>query len=222
MYRAMALKELREIRGIAISAVAAYCCLVAAAVNPRLLPPGTRQGNMPPFVDDGFFGGWFVCICVVVTIALGLRQTLGESVAGTYSFLFHRPARRRWLVGIKLLVGMSVYLVCGPVAILGYGIWAATPGTHASPFEWSMTVPYWVIWFGMTLLYLGAFLTGLRPGRWYGSRILPLAATGPAIFGVIASVIVVGNVLWPLLLALIAGIWMIAMIFFVARVRDYS
>ena len=26
---------------------------------------------------------------------------------------------------------------------LRYAIWAATPGTHASPFEWSMTLPTW-------------------------------------------------------------------------------
>ena len=222
MFRAMAWKELREIRGIAISGVAAYCYLAAAAVNPRLLPLGTWRGNMPPFVDDGFFGGWFVSISVVVAIALGLRQTLGESIAGTYPFLFHRPARRRWLVGMKLLVGMSAYLVCGPIAILAYGVWAATPGTHASPFEWSMTVPYWAIWLGMTLLYLGAFLTGLRPGRGYGSRLLPLAATSPVIFIVVASALVGGHVLWPLLLVFIAGAWMIAMISLVARARDYS
>ena len=149
-------------------------------------------------------------------------KRLGESVAGTYPFLFHRPARRRWLIGMKLLVGMSVYLVCGPLAILVYGVWAATPGTHAGPFEWSMTVPYWLIWFGMTLLYLGAFLTGLRPGRWYGSRLLPLAATVPAIFIVVTTAFVAGKVLWPLLLTFIAGSWMIAMIFLVARTRDYS
>jgi hypothetical protein len=222
MFRAMVLKELREICGIAIAGVAAYGYLAAAAVNPKLFPPGTRNGIMPPFVDDGFFGGWFVCISVVVAIALGLRQTLGESVAGTYPFLFHRPARRRWLIGMKLLVGMSAYLVGGPLAILGYGVWAATPGTHASPFEWSMTVPYWAIWLGMTLLYLGAFLSGLRPGRWYGSRLLPLVAAGLAIFIVVMTAIVLGTVLWTLLFALIAGIWLIAMIFFVARARDYS
>ena len=222
MFRAMALKELREIRGIAIAGAAACCYLAVAAMNPNMLPPGTRQTIMPPFVDDGFFGGWFVCISVIVTIALGLRQTLGESIAGTYPFLFHRPAGRRWLIGMKLLAGMSAYLVGGPVAIVAYGVWAATPGTHASPFEWAMTVPYWVFWFGMSLLYLGAFLSGLRPGRWHGSRLLPLAASGFAAFIVLLSALVFGKVLLPLLLVLLAGAWIIAMIFLVARTRDYS
>jgi hypothetical protein len=222
MFRAMAMKELWEIRGIAIAGVAAYGYLAAAAMNPRLLPPGDRNSILPPFVDDGFFGGWFVSISVLMTIALGLRQTLGESVAGTYPFLFHRPARRCWLIGMKLLVGVSVYLVGGLIAILAYGAWAATPGTHASPFEWWMTVPYWLTWFGMTLLYLGAFLSGLRPGRWCGSRLLPLAAAAFAAVGLSLATLGYGAVLWPLLLTIIAVVWMIATIFFVARERDYS
>ena len=64
-------------------------------------------------------------------------------------------------------------------------VWAATPGTHASPFEWSMTVPIWIGWFAMTILYLGAFHTVVRPGRWYRSRLLPLAASAVATFAAV-------------------------------------
>jgi hypothetical protein len=222
MFRVMVWKELRAIRGIAIAAVAAYCYLAAAAVNPKFFPQGSRNIHMPPFVDDGFFLGWFVCIAVVVPIALGLCQTLGESAAGTYPLLLHRPAGRGWLIGMKLLVGLGVCLVGGPLAILGYGAWAATPGTHASPFQWSMTVPYWVIWFSMTLLYLGAFLSGLRPGRWLGSRLLPLVAAGFVVLMVNVWNFTFGGVLPALLLTVVAGAWLIATIFFVARARDYS
>ena len=161
MFRAMAIKELREIRGIAIAGVVAQCYLAAAAINPRLPPWGTRQTVIPPFVNDGFFGGWFIVLCVIVAIAIGLRQTLGESVGGTYPYLFHRPATRRWLIGTKLSVGMGAYLIGPPLAILGYGCWAATPQTHAGPFQWAMTGQYWIIWLVMTLPYLGAFLSGL-------------------------------------------------------------
>lgn len=163
MFKAMALKELRETRGITLLALAAYALLVAAAVSPW----GARQRYLPPFISDGLFLGWFVCISGAMAIALGLRQTLGESIPGTYPFLFHRPAGRRWLIGVKLLTGSVLYLICAAVPILAYGVWAATPGTHSDPFEWSMTGPAWHLWFGMTLLYLGAFLAGVRPGRWY-------------------------------------------------------
>ncbi len=62
-------------------------------MNPRLFPPGPRSSV--PFVNDGFFYGCFVLISAATAIALGLRQTLGESIHGTYPFLFHRPADRR-------------------------------------------------------------------------------------------------------------------------------
>ena len=73
-------------------------------------------------------------------------------------------------------------------------VWAATPGTHAGPFEWSMTWPAFLVWLLLPLFYLGAFASGIRPARWYGSRLLPLLAVGiPA---------------W--LLAILAKWWLIA------------
>ena len=30
----------------------------------------------------------------------------------------------------------------------------------------------------MPLLYFGAFLSGIRPARWFGTRLLPLVAAG--------------------------------------------
>ena len=91
------------------------------------------------------------------------------------------------------------------------------------PFEWSMTVPAWVVWFAMTMLYLGTFLTGIIPGRWYRARFLPLAAA------VFALIVVVGiaftvfdGTLWPCWIVLAVDVWMITMILFVARSRDYS
>ena len=104
---------------------------------------------------------------------LGLRQTVGESIHGTWMFLLHRPVGWTRLIGVKLLVGVALYLVCGAAAILVYAWWAATPGTHASPFEWSMTVPTWKVWIVMPIVYLGgAFLSGMRPARWVGTRLL--------------------------------------------------
>ena len=73
-----------------------------------------------PFVYDDFVGKFYL-ISVVFAIALGLRQTLGESIRGTYPFLLHRPADRRWLIGMKLSVGTAVYLICTAVPILVYG-----------------------------------------------------------------------------------------------------
>ena len=119
---------------------------------------------------------------------------------------------------MKLLVGVAVYLVCAAAAILVYAWWAATPGTHASPFEWSMTVPIWKVWITMPLLYLGAFLSGIRPARWVGTRLLPLAAAGTLVLLLPRSALVAGlrtgaHVLFSVVL--------VGSIFFVVRTRDF-
>jgi hypothetical protein len=229
MFRAMAFKEVREIRGIVLLALAAYGLLVAATIAPAsslnlfsLFGSSARGELQVPFVSDGGFESRYFMISVIFAIALGMRQSLSESIRGTYPFLLHRPADRRWLMAVKLLVGTIACLVCTALPVLLYGVWAATPGTHASPFEWSMTVPTWVGWLTMTLLYLGAFHSGIRPGRWYRSRLLPLAAAAAATF--IAAMIAVESevVLWPCLIVLVVGVWLIAMILLAVQTRDYT
>jgi len=60
--------------------------------------------------------------------------------------------------------------------ILVYAAWAAAPRTHPGPFEWSMTGPAFRTWLVAPVVYLGAFTSGIRPARWFGSRLLPLVA----------------------------------------------
>jgi hypothetical protein len=216
MFRAMAVKELREIRGIALLAIAAYTFVAGAAMNPYVV---TRY--VWPFWPGDIFVSWHIVISGALAVALGLRQTLGESIPGTYPFLLHRPADGRWLIGVKLLVGVSAYVLCGGLPILVYSLWAATPGTHASPFEWWMTTMTWVLWLWMTFVYLGAFLAGVRPVQWYRSRILPLAGAVAVPVGI---GLLFGGIwwLWPNCLAiLVLDALMISMILFVVRTRDY-
>ena len=111
-------------------------------------------------------------------MALGLRQTVVESRRGTWLFLLHRPASLWRVLAAKLAVGGGLYLVCGAVAILSYAAWAAMPGKHASPFLWWMTARAWKAWGVIAIVYLAAFLAGIRPARWFGTRLLPLAAGG--------------------------------------------
>ena len=218
MFRAMVWKELREVRGIALLALLAQVYLIVAATHSGLFP--FMRNILVPFAFDQFLM-LVLWICVPAAIALGYRQTLGESIYGTYPFLFHRSAGRAWLIGTKLLVGATVYLACNMVSIVGYGLWAATPGTHAGPFEWSMTVPCWVAWFSMLILYLGAFLSGLRPGRWFGTRTLPLVGAGLITF-VAVAIAIIYHPLLGLSMVLVAIIWMIDAILSVARAQDFS
>jgi hypothetical protein len=98
-----------------------------------------------------------------------------------------------------------------------YALWAASPGTHASPFAWSMTLPAWTAWLAISAVYLGAFLSGIRPANWLGTRLAPLAAAlGLA---VLCSALPVAFA-WPLLILLDA--LLIVLILYVARQRDFA
>ncbi|HYW79237.1 MAG TPA: hypothetical protein VE890_06640, partial [Thermoguttaceae bacterium] len=143
MLTKLALKELHETAWIVAAALAVYLYLAASMTGPQFGPwVAFDRGYNIPFVAGDFLGV-FCLVAACLAAALGFRQTVGESAKGTFLFLLHRPVSRRWLIGTKLLVGLGLYLVCSVVPVAIYAAWAATPGTHASPFEWSMTIPIW-------------------------------------------------------------------------------
>jgi hypothetical protein len=216
MFRAMVMKELRETRGIALLGLAAYGLVLWITITQIV----KWRPQTIPFVDDGFIAG-YAWVSGALAIALGMRQTLGESMAGAYPFLFHRPATLRWMIGVKLLVGLVVYLLCGLLPILVYGSLAATPGAHASPFLWSMAIPALTAWLIMTVFYFGAFLSGIRPGRWFYSRLFPLAGAGLAAF-ISAVVSECCGEMAALAPIAVVDLLLVTLILFVMRTRDYA
>jgi hypothetical protein len=186
MFRAIALKELRETWSFAALAVALFAGLVCNQIGKwnALLNlflgwiPGLKPCACPslfPFLHDSFQTP-FTFVAAALAIVLGLRQSAWEPSQGTAHYLLHLPLSRSSLFLSKLFVGIGLLLACTLLPIDSYGVWASTPGTHAAPFEWSMARPVFQIWLTMPLIYLGAFLAGIRPARWYGSRLLPLVA----------------------------------------------
>ena len=184
--KALAFKELRELRGIAAMALACYVLLVAQLMGAKVLntlpgmPPGTRE---IPFTGLDFLFS-YTTVAVVLAIALGLRQTAIESSRGTFLFLLHRPLSRNVILFTKMASGLGVFFVCATLPIVSYASWAAVPGRFPAPFWWSMTAPAWWMMLVVPALYFGAFLSGLRPAHWFGTRLLPLAATALAVVGV--------------------------------------
>jgi hypothetical protein len=82
-----------------------------------------------------------------------------------------------------------------------------------------MTAFAWRLCFLMPLLYLGAFLSGLRPARWHGTRFVPLAACG-----LLTAYLSTSTLWWQLglPLAILAYAGLVVAICHVARVRDYD
>jgi hypothetical protein len=217
---ALAIKELREVLGIAAAALAGYLALLASLLGAKVFDwvPGMPHGTTEvPFTGSGFVV-IFTFVSVVFAVALGFRQSVPESARGTFLFLLHRPVARDAIFLTKLAIGAGLLLACAALPIVLYGAWAALPGTHPSPFEWSMTGPAWRMAVLMPLLYLGAFLSGLRPARWYGTRLLPLFGS------VVLLTLVYSLPWWPLsvLLTVVLYAMLAANVCFVARTRDYA
>jgi hypothetical protein len=217
MLKALVIKELRESAGfIAIAALAALYAL-AVLTGVRLMPvPYALQSEGFPFIGDSFYM-LFVLTIGGLALAMGLKQSAVELARGTYYFLLHRPATRKFLIGTKLSVGAAAVLIIGGLLVLVYAFWAATPGNSPTPFFWSMTADAWQLWLGMSLIYLGAFLSGIRPARWFGTRLVPVVTAAVCVF-------FLAWIPWWWLelpsLAVCAGIFL-ASISYYARWRDY-
>jgi ABC-type transport system involved in multi-copper enzyme maturation permease subunit len=188
MVLAIVKKELREAR-----AFAALSLVLSLVYVSQLTGKGVRLFNglmgdflgltmepsEVPFVQDNFV---FISLLigVALAIALGFRQSAWEPSQGTALYLLHLPLPRRTLFLTKLITGIGLLLACSLLPILAYATWAAVPRTHPGPFEWSMTGPAFRIWLLLPLVYLGAFASGIRPARWFGSRLLPLGSVAIA------------------------------------------
>ncbi len=202
MVPAIVRKEVREtwlFAALALGGYGIYLCKLTGKSTTLLnhlvwwLPGMSVETPDVPFVQGNFTTILFF-IGAALAIALGFRQSAWEPSQGTALYLLHLPLTRRTIFLTKLFTGIGLLLACTLLPILIYAAWAATPGTHAGPFEWSMTWPAFLVWLLLPLFYLGAFASGIRPARWYGSRLLPLLAVGiPA---------------W--LLAILAKWWLIA------------
>ena len=202
MVLAIARKELREttiFAALAIGLSLIYLSKLAGSWGRPIADlfgwaPGMQGPPDVPFVQDHFLNPFF-WVGVALAITLGVRQSAWEPSQGTALYLLHLPLARRTIFLTKLATGIGVVLGCTLFPILIYATWAASPGTHPGPFAWSMTEPALKVWLLMPLVYLGAFASGIRPARWYGSRLLPLL-----------SVVFAGS-----LLGLLAQWWFIAL-----------
>jgi ABC-type transport system involved in multi-copper enzyme maturation permease subunit len=212
-------KELRETRlfaALAVGLYVIYLCQLTGKGTTILshtvwwVPGMNVEPPDVPFVQDNSSTMLFF-IGAALAIALGFRQSAWEPFQGTALYLLHLPLTRRTIFLTKLLTGIGLLLLCTLFPIVVYASWAAMPGTHPGPFEWSMTEPAIRVWLLMPLVYLGAFASGIRPARWFGSRLLPLfsvAFTGTLLaplaqwrliafaFLLLAAAVLVSDILW--------------------------
>lgn len=226
MLKTLVWKESRELLPLVAFALLVQFYFVAAPANLQylLMLSPVRLVEPPqviPFVSDAVSSALFA-VAGLFAIAVGLWQTMWESSRGTFQFLLHRPARRGAFFAAKLAIGIALCLLVTCLPLVFYALWAATPGNHASPFRWSMTSWAWQLCLQLPLVYLAAFLSGLRPARLWGSRFFPLTA---GLLGLLAMEVLAAGLNLPLV-AMIAGLALetvfVLVILYVAATRDYS
>lgn len=175
MIRALIVKELRENVVLVALAALGIAYALASLSGWSVNGSGPPQVNYAvPFIETDFFA---VLAVIGGTLAalMGLKQSAWEELRGTYHYLLYRPIARSRVIAVKLVVGLALIQSTAAALILLHGLWAATPGKHGSPFLWSMTEDAWRMWLAIPVVYLSAFLSGLRPAAWYGTRLAPLA-----------------------------------------------
>lgn len=216
MLKALVWKEARELAPLVALAVVAEL-MFYFPLHMFISMNYSSEGQIP-FIGSSL-PNWLLVVGAVTGIAIGFWQTSGELTRGTFLYLLHHPIERRNVFLVKLAIGVALTLLAPGVPILAYAIWAAIPGNQPAPFFWSMTVGTWLIWFRLPIFYLAAYLSGLRPGRWLGSRAIPLVAA-PLLFAFIFIFAA-----WPIV-SLVATLFVEAaylyVILFVASARDYS
>lgn len=114
----------------------------------------------------------------LIATLLGMLQIIPEQRRDLWAFLMHRPAHRSSLFWGKVAAGLLLYAVATLVPFLGVVFWTKRPGVLTGPFVWGLTLGGLGGILAGVPFYFAGLLTGLRPARWYGSRVIPIVAAG--------------------------------------------
>lgn len=221
MLKTLAIKELRESVGLLALAALGMTWTITRLMGSNLLGGllGSVYGdelNFFAFLNDDFFQ--MACIFVGgLAIGLGLKQSAWEHGKGTYFFLFHRPIPRWQVLVAKLAVGLFLIVALLSISIGWYGWRASIPGKKPVPFDWGMTIDSWLLGLTLPLLYFGAFLSGMRPGNWFGTRLFPLAAA--TLWTFLCSMLPYWWLTVPM--SILGYLYLLISIYYYTETRDY-
>lgn len=144
----------------------------------RMLGAGSQSwfayNELPVPIAYRSYLGKLGLVCYGLALLLGFLMSWKEEVKRTWHFLWHRPVRRGQVLGAKLLAGALLYLPAGaaPFAFLAY--WCSVPGHFPAPWAIELIYPGVEVIARGYVVFLGAFLCGIRPAKWYATKFVPL------------------------------------------------
>ena len=175
---AIILKELRATAWVVALGAAAFAWLLSELCGIS----GTTRGWFPThefayqFVSPGWLL-WWGFVAAGFAGSLGLVMSLNDASRGMLAFVLFRPISRRRYIGAKLLAGSCLSVVMVAIPALVFLWWSAIPGNLLMPFDWSFGQPAFESCGWAVVVFLGGFLSGIRPASWWWSRLWPLGAT---------------------------------------------
>lgn len=128
---------------------------------------------------EPMFGGGGIILFLIAAVfgtALGFVQVFFESHGDPRSILLHRPLSRSRIFLGKAIAGVGISLLALGIPFACVEIWLATPGHMAAPYHWRTGLPWLADILSGLVYYFAGMLTAQRQARWYGSRVLGLAA----------------------------------------------
>lgn len=219
MLRALIWKEVREIWVIAAVGLAINYWIVVGAMGFQL--GFVSNPDSSPFGSNDSTITSVTVLSSLVALILGWWQNYHEEIRETRRFLYHRPLKQMRIIAIKAIVGLSTSLLIAVIPILHYTLWAATPGTHPSPFYWWMTAWFLACIAAIPLLYLGGFLGGLAPNEFFGMR--DFAMLAGILSGILVGITIQeGNTAILLIVISVTTLLFVTCIRHVTKTRDIA
>jgi ABC-type transport system involved in multi-copper enzyme maturation permease subunit len=189
MFRALYLKELREIWWISLPVLCAMLYGVSFELDFGQRTNGQGFGflrhseineyHQPPLMN-GDFAKLILMWGIGFAAIVGLWQTFRETQSRTWHFLLYRPVNRVVILRAKAFAAATLFTVVVVLPAIGVMLWCAMSGHHASPFRWSLTAPVWYAMAACPVVYFAALFAGLRRSHLMGSRWWPLISAGAA------------------------------------------
>jgi len=217
MIESLLWKEFRELLPLMVVALAAEAFLILGLARYWAL----SQTSSPQ--DSAPVWPMLYTTAILFSIAAGFWQSARENFASHYQFLLHRPLSRQAFFVAKVAVGASACLLVVGLPFLWFAWWIDR-WFIANSQEPQLLTLTWKAAAGLPLFYFGAFLSGLRPGRWYVSRFLPFLAA--ILLFITLNSVALTAYSWMWLPTLIAGpvleFCFAAAILHVARTRSYA
>ena len=150
------------------------CLLLVASLIWRFIP-GRNDFNAASILSANLLTA-VGAAAIISSVALAIAQFALNQKAASRGFLLHRSLTARQIFLAKIIVGGLLYVLAIFVPLSATAVYLEWIGPERLPTSWHQTVPAFSCSFFGFSFYFGTSMVICRPARWFGTRLLPIAA----------------------------------------------